>query len=203
MTQEELNNQLYKLLIQIKDSSKTLIDNQISEDEANKYKCLNEQNLVANLQVEYYYSGPIINAKNAIITEDGYDFIRKIEELKKPIRMNRKNSYEQLQIFLQRVVDEDEDLECPNKRVKKSDYYDLITNAIEQNLVKDIGIYYADDEPHLAIMGEARVTTNGYSILDTPYIGLKSAQTTEQNFNFYGGDYNHSTFGSHNTQNNN
>ncbi len=37
MNQDEFNDQLYGLLLKIKTSSKLLIDQDISEDEANKY----------------------------------------------------------------------------------------------------------------------------------------------------------------------
>lgn len=202
MNQDEFNDQLYGLLLKIKTSSKLLIDQDISEDEANKYKYLMELNLVSNLQIDYYYSGPSINAENAIITKDGFDFIEKIEQLKKPIRMNRKNRYEQLQLFLQRVEEGETDLEIPNSRVNKNDYYDLIKQAIDQELIKGIGMFYGDNEPHLVITQDARVTTAGYDVLDEPYIDPKKKQVTEQNFNFHNGDYRNSTFGSDNTQTN-
>src|SRR5699024_1798313 len=130
MKQEELNDKLYNLLLKIEKSPEILIDEKISEEEFNLYNYLIQQNLVNGLQVEYYYSGPIVNTNQAIITKYGYDFIKEVSIQNKPLRMNRKNHHEQLQIFLQRLDHGEKDLEKTNPRVREVDYYDLIKFAI-------------------------------------------------------------------------
>ena len=202
MKQEELNDELYNFLLKIQKSPETLIDENISENEFNLYKYLIQHNLVDGLQVEYYYSGPTVNASQAIITKYGYDFIKEVSIQKSPIRMSRKNRHEQLQMFLQRLDDGDKELIKPNPRVRDIDYYDLIKFAIKQNLVSGIDIYYADDEAKLLIRDDARVTTDGYDILDLPVQSINSSKDIEQHYHFYDGDYRQSTFGSGNTQNN-
>lgn len=202
MKQEELNDKLYNLLLKIEKSPEILIDEKISEEEFNLYNYLIQQNLVNGLQVEYYYSGPIVNTNQAIITKYGYDFIKEVSIQNKPLRMNRKNHHEQLQIFLQRLDHGEKDLEKTNPRVREVDYYDLIKFAINQNLVSGLDIYYADDKPNLLIMEDARVTMKGYDILDLPFQNAHSSEVAEQHYHFYDGDFKQSTFGSNNTQNN-
>ena len=204
MKQEELNLKLYELLLKIQNESDTLTNADISESDADFYGYLISTELVYNLKIEHYYSGPNIDASQAIITDKGYAFINQIGEADKPIKMNRENRYKQLQIFLKRLDDHDADLRTPNYRVQEIDYYDLIKYAIDSNLVKGIAIRYASNKPHLFLSQFARVTTEGYDVLDTPYPKNNTPGATISNtYNIYGGDQRGASFGSNNTTNNN
>ncbi|MDN3119143.1 hypothetical protein P0E62_05835 [Enterococcus faecalis] len=203
MKQEELNLKLYELLLKIQNEADILTNADISESDAELYKYIISKGLVHNLKIEHYYSGPNIDASQAIITDKGYAFIEQISESNKPIKMNRENRYKQLQIFLKRLDDQDDDLRNPNKRVREIDYYDLIKYAIDSNLVKGIAIKYASNKPHLFLSQFARVTTEGYDVLDTPYPKKDASDTSISNiYNIYGGDQKGASFGSNNTTNN-
>lgn len=203
MKQEELNLKLYELLLKIQNEADILTNADISESDAELYKYIISKGLVHNLKIEHYYSDPNIDASQAIITDKGYAFIEQISESNKPIKMNRENRYKQLQIFLKRLDDQDDDLRTPNKRVREIDYYDLIKYAIDSNFVKGIAIKYASNKPHLFLSQFARITTEGYDVLDTPYPKNDSSDASISNiYNIYGGDQKGASFGSNNTTNN-
>ncbi|MFT0189763.1 hypothetical protein ACI3E5_08960 [Candidatus Enterococcus avicola] len=203
MKQEELNLKLYELLLKIQNEADILTNADISESDAELYQYIISKELVHNLKIEHYYSGPNIDASQAIITDKGYALIEQISESNKPIRMNRENRYKQLQIFLKRLDDQDDDLRTPNYRVREIDYFDLIKYAIDSNLVKGIAIKYASNKPHLFLSQFARVTTEGYDVLDTPYPKKDASDTSISNiYNIYGGDQKGASFGSNNTTNN-
>lgn len=205
MTQEELNTKLYELLVKLKNESASLVDRDISEEDAKFYEYLINQNFVTNLKIESYYSGPNINAESVIITDKGFEFIERMEQLSKPIRMNRENRYKQLQIFLERVESNDKDLATPNSRVREADYFDLVKYAIDSNLVKGLAVKYASNKPYFFITQNIRVTTDGYEIMETPYAKEPAAisQVTNNTFNLYDNDNRGASFGSDNTNNNN
>lgn len=194
---------MYELLLKIQNEADILTNADISESDAELYKYIISKGLVHNLKIEHYYSGPNIDASQAIITDKGYAFIEQISESNKPIKMNRENRYKQLHIFLKRLDDQDDDLRTPNKRVREIDYYDLIKYAIDSNFVKGIAIKYASNKPHLFLSQFARITTEGYDVLDTPYPKNDSSDASISNiYNIYGGDQKGASFGSNNTTNN-
>lgn len=205
MKQEELNAKLYELLVKIQNESASLIDRDISEEDAKFYEYLSNQKFVTNLKIEHYYSGPNINAESAIITDKGFVFINQMEQLNKPIRMNKENQYKQLQIFLERVEAHDKDLTTPNSRVKEADYFDLVKYAIDSNLVKGLAVKYASNKPYFFISQNIRVTTEGYEIMETPYVKEPSSISSVINntYNLYDSDNRGASFGSNNTNNNN
>lgn len=62
----------------------------------------------------------------------------------------------------------------------------------------------ASNKPHLFLSQFARVTTEGYDVLDTPYPKNNTPGATISNtYNIYGGDQKGASFGSNNTTNNN
>ena len=189
MKQEELNLKLYELLLKIQNESDTLTNADISESDADFYGYLISKELVYNLKIEHYYSGPNIDASQAIITDKGYAFINQIGEADKPIKMNRENRYKQLQIFLKRLDDHDADLRTPNYRVQEIDYYDLIKYAIDSNLVKELLFDMLAINPIFFYLNLQGVTTEGYDVLDTPYPKNNTPGATISNtYNIYGGD---------------
>lgn len=203
MSQINLENQLYLLLKKIEKFSKKLnsTSESVSEEEANMYEYLKKHSLVDNLKIDYYYGNTEVGLDKAILTDKGRNFIKKIEDSKKPIRMTNKNRYEQIQVFLQRIEDGDKNLMSPNPRVKEDDYFSMIKYSIDKKIIENISIKYADDKPYL-IIGLPRITTEGYDILEHPYEKLDQMQKTENNY-YVDGDSRGSTFGSDNIQNNN
>ncbi|MDT2635671.1 hypothetical protein P7D40_12335 [Enterococcus dongliensis] len=202
MDEQTQNKKIYKLLKNIQDNPKSLVDKDISREEETVCQYIKSKRFVTNLNIEEYYSGPVLNAENCLLTDEGFAFLRKFEEQTKPIRMTKKNRYLQLQILLERIEDADKELLRPNPRVKKNDYADLIEFAIDNKFVKGISTVYASDSLY-AIIGKPRITSDGYEILDIPFDQISTnQQTLIQIFNFNNGDFKGSTFGNNNEQHN-
>lgn len=202
MEQATQNEKLYELLVNIKNNSMNLIDSDISREDEIVYKHLIELDLVINLIVENYYSGPVINAEHALITENGYAFLKKIDEQKRPIRMTKKNRYIQLQVLLERIENGETGLSQPNQRVRETDYLDLFQFAIANAYVKGASVLPINGKIY-AVAGEPRITPEGYEILETSFNEIEKNQNIIfQALNFNGGDFKNSTFGNENTQNN-
>lgn len=181
MDQHNLNNQLYELLIEIKDSSNVVIKNNLSENEGNKYKYLCKLELVYGLQIDYYYDGYSIDASQAIITEKGYQFIEEVNQTKKPIRKDEKNRYEQVQVLLRRIENGDINFNSPNPRVKKNDHFELLDYIIELDLVRGIIAPTGVNKMYFANPKDINITVEGYEYLTTPYNQSNSSQKSTQN----------------------
>lgn len=196
------NQKMYDLLKKIRDNSDDLIDKGISEQEENFYNYLINQGFVTNLNIENYYSGPMINAEYAFITEKGYTFLDDFEQDIKPIRMTKKNRYIQLQVLLKRIEEKQNDLRSPNFKVYDEDYLDLLQFAIENSYIKGISLAITNGKLY-AVVGTPRITPEGYEVLKTPFEQIQpSQQVLIQTFNFHDGDFRNSVFGTDNTQNN-
>ncbi|EIE5877913.1 hypothetical protein LDQ49_000154 [Listeria monocytogenes] len=200
MDEQTQNKKIYELLKNIQDNPKLLVDKDISREEETVCQYIKSKGFVTNLNIEEYYSGPVLNAENCLLTDEGFAFLRKFEEHTKPIRMTKRNRYLQLQILLERIENDDKELLRPNPRVRKNDYADLIKFAIDNKLVKGISATYASDILY-AITGKPRITSEGYEILDIPFDQISTnQQTLVQTFNFNNGDFKGSTFGNNNEQ---
>lgn len=202
MDQSTQNEKLYELLVNIKNNPMNLIDRDISREDESIYKHLIKLDLVINLIIENYYSGPVINAEYALITENGYAFLKKIDEQKRLIRMTKKNRYIQLQVLLERIENGEIGLSQSNPRVRETDYLDLFQFAIANSFIKGVSVIPINGKIY-AIAGEPRITPEGYEVLETSFNELEKNQNImSQTFNFNGGDFKNSTFGNENIQNN-
>lgn len=202
MKQSTQNEKFYELLMNIKNNSMDLIDDDISREDEIIYKHLINLGFLTNVTIENYYSGPIINAEYALITENGYAFIEKIDEQKRLIRMTKKNRYIQLQVLLERIESNEKNLSQPNPRVRETDYLDLFQFAVKHSFVKGASVIPINGKIY-AIAGEPRITPEGYEVLETSFNELENNQNImSQTFNFNGGDFKNSTFGNENIQNN-
>ncbi|MBC1212477.1 hypothetical protein [Listeria booriae] len=201
MEQDELKKSLYTLLKKVKDYPEILNDKVISRDEAKIYRILESQDYVHGIEIAEYYDGPNLSLSNANITDTGYAFLHEMEAQEKPIRMSSKNKYIQLQVFLERVDDADNNLEKPNPRVRTADYYELISYAIKKKLVTGLVIKYASNKPSLIRTQDVRLTPSGLDLLDIPFEETDPS-IISQTINIYDGDFRNSSLGSGNTQNN-
>lgn len=196
------NNSEYKdILILIRDNSPNSLEMELNTVESNFYNYLINQGYIHGAKVEEYMSGAMVYGASVFLTNKGEVFLKQLLEKEKPIRMTAKNSHEQMQIFLERVEDNDDELEIPNDRVRKKDYFDLANEAISMELVKGLSIQYASDEPFFIIDG-MRVTKKGFEVMENDF-EQSNSETKGTVFNFNGGDFSGAQIGTNNIQNNN
>lgn len=197
------NNSEYKdILTLIRDNSPNSLELDLDTVHSNYYKYLINQGYIHGAKVEEYMSGAMVYGVSVFLTTSGEAFLEKLLEEAKPVRMTPKNSYEQMQVFLERVENGDSELQSPNDRVREKDYLDLAQEAISTGLVKGLSIKYASNKPFF-IRHEMRVTTKGFEILDNDFEQKRSNETSGTVFNFNGGDFSGAQIGTNNIQNNN
>ncbi|WP_461198652.1 hypothetical protein [Enterococcus sp. N249-2] len=196
------NKSEYKdILLLIRDNSPNSLELNLTTIQSNYYKYLIKQGYIHGAKVEDYMSGAMVYGASVFLTTRGEEFLKQLLEEAKPIRMTAKNSYEQMQIFLERVENNDAELQTPNDRVSEKDYYDLVNEAISTGLVKGLSIKYASNKPFF-IKHEMRVTKKGFEIMENDF-EQSNSEPRGTVFNFNGGDFSGAQIGTNNIQNNN
>lgn len=196
------NNSEYKdILILIRDNSPNSLEMELTTVQSNYYNYLINQGYIHGAKVEEYMSGAVVYGASVFLTNKGEVYLKQLLEEEKPIRMTAKNSHEQMQIFLERVEDNDDELQIPNDRVREKDYFDLANEAISTGLVRGLSIKYASNKPFF-IKHEMRVTKKGFEIMENDF-EQSNSETKGTVFNFNGGDFSGAQIGTNNVQNNN
>lgn len=185
----------------VRDNSPNSLELELNTVQSNYYKYLINQGYIYGAKVEEYMSGDVVYGASVFLTKKGEVFLKQLLEEAKPIRMTARNSHEQMQIFLERVENNDGELQIPNDRVRERDYFDLAKEAISTGLVKGLSIKYASNKPFF-IKHEMRVTKKGFEILENEF-EQSNSETSDTVFNFHGGDFSGAQIGTNNIQNNN
>ncbi|WEG72432.1 hypothetical protein [Vagococcus intermedius] len=196
------NNSEYKeILTLIRDNSPNSLELDLDTVHSNYYTYLINQGYIHGAKVEEYMSGAMVYGASVFLTASGEVFLEQLLEEAKPIRMTAKNSYKEMQVFLERVENDDSELQIPNDRMREKDYFDLVQEAISTGLVKGLSIKYASNKPFF-IRHEMRVTTRGFEIMENDF-KQRNNETSGTVFNFNGGDFSGAQIGTNNIQNNN